>query len=172
MVDINKLLDFFFEAGLATYAGDGATTSIAELPGSKVLRFGHGPFLYVDTYFVNGTVSCGQTLIWHDDIPVWTMQYRGYCLDKGAVGVLKQVLLQAYRMRRFNGGRGESHEAAGGLGEYRYHNWPTRNGFALFEGKEFIDRLDRKRLPNAPNPEFWAERVFMHEYAGGLLCAS
>jgi len=53
---------------LATYAGDAEKSTLADLPGSKSLRYGRGPFLYVDLYFVNGTISCGQKFISHDPV--------------------------------------------------------------------------------------------------------
>lgn len=169
MTDAKSLLDFFFEASLATYAGGGEKSAIAGLPGAKSLRFERCPFLYVDTYFVNGTQSCGQTLIWCDGAPVWVMQYRGFCTDKEAINILKRALSDAYRMKRFHGGRGETQNGFATIGTYRYHNWPLKNDFASFEGKEFIDRHDRVRHQTAADPVFWTERVFMHEYNGGLL---
>jgi hypothetical protein len=90
MTNTKELRRFFFEAALATYAGDAEKSTLADLLGSKSLRYGRGPFLYVDMYFVNVTISCGQTLICHDAVPTWARQYRGYCTDKEVIGVLKR----------------------------------------------------------------------------------
>lgn len=172
MADTKRLLDFFFEAALATYAGGGEKTTIADLPGSKSYRHERGPLLYVDTYFVNGNLSCGQTLIWSENSPVWTMQYRGYCIDQKAIPTLKRALSLAYRLKRFKGGRGETQGDYEVDGEYRYQNWTLHNEFEQFDGKEFIDRTGRLRHPNSANSDHWVSRVFMHEYVGGLLSAT
>jgi len=78
-------------------------------------------------------------------------------------------LRDVYRLKKFHGGHSETQNDYLTVGAYRYHNWPLRNEFASFEGREFLDRLDRKRHPNAAEPDFWLDCVFMHEYDGGLL---
>jgi hypothetical protein len=171
MVDVLKLQDFFFEASLATYAGDGENTTLADFPGSKAFRHERGPYLYVDMCFANGNLSCGQTLIWHEGTPLWTMQYRGYCIDERAIPTLKKALSLAYRLKRFKGGRGESQGDYEVDGEYRYQNWTLHNEFGQFDGKEFVDRTGRLRHPNSRSSDRWVSRVFMREYVGGLLVA-
>jgi len=157
MQDIDKLKRFFFEASLATYAGDGAKTTIAELPGSHVLRHETEAYLYVDTYFVNqhSGISKGFILIWHDGVPVWTMDYCGFCLDKGAIPMLKNALAEAYRRSDFHGGRGMPHVCEG---EYQYINWPRHNNFESFDGRELVVLTGSM-----------GRIVFKHEYSGGLM---
>lgn len=104
-----EVLDFFFEASMATHAGNAPKGTIVELPGSRVLVYERPPFRYVDCYFSVGEKSFGQIGIWHQALragPVWGMQIRGRCRDKRTIPFLKRALLAAYKKREFWGGRG------------------------------------------------------------------
>jgi len=68
MMNTEELQRFFLLGGLGHLCRRRGEKHAADLPGSKSLRYGRGPFLYVDMYFVNGTISCGQTLISHDPV--------------------------------------------------------------------------------------------------------
>ena len=103
----------FFEAMLRGYAKGGTggrvveKSTIVELPGSKVIVTDLMGWRAVDCYFTNpnSDKSAGQTTIWYQDIPVWTMCYGG-SYPKVVIPFLKKCLGQAYGEEQFYGGRG------------------------------------------------------------------
>lgn len=156
MDDTEQLKDFFFEAALATYAGDGEKIPSEEIaPGFEGYRFVRGNHVYVDKYAVNGSGSFGQTVIWLDDKPIWFMQYKGFCHDKRAITVVKQAMREAYAQRQFIGGRGIKTLRVDDLA---YGN--SGNGsIERFNGSDWVaDHTDGKDA-----------MVFWHDYRGGLI---
>ncbi|MFA5186202.1 MAG: DUF5680 domain-containing protein [Patescibacteria group bacterium] len=156
MSDTEQLRDFFFEAALVTYAGDGEKIPSEEIaPGFKGYRYVRGNHVYVDKYAVNGSGSFGQTVIWLDDRPTWFMQYNGFCHDKRAVAVVKQALREAYSRRLFIGGRGIKNLRVLDL-SYGNSGGDT---FYRFNGSDWVtDHADGKDA-----------MIFWHDYRGGLV---
>ncbi|MBI2624249.1 hypothetical protein HYW67_02015 [Candidatus Parcubacteria bacterium] len=158
-----EVLDFFFEAGMETYAGDivMAKRTIVELPGSRVLRYKRPPFLYMDCYFSVGEKSFGQTGIWHEAFPagpVWGMQYSGWCRDKWAIPFLKRALRYAYENRIFLGGRGPLEFIPEGESLAYQNLLRPGSGFTDFAGSENI--FER---------EVSARTLFYHAFNGLAL---
>ncbi len=139
MVKLKEIEEFFLEASRQTYAADAPKTTIAELPKSKVLRYERGDWLYVDLYFSANGKSFGQTIVWHQDQPVWGMQYRGDWdkSDERVIPFLKSALKTAYDQGEFRGGRGpEYFENADG--SLKYINHLPNSIFTNFSGDEKI----------------------------------
>jgi hypothetical protein len=158
------LEEFFHEAASATYAVSPLKSTILELPMSKVYRYRRGDLLYVDMYWTNGEYSGGKTLIYADDIPVWMMDYDGWCKGDGKriTAFLKQALCAQYTTGKFYGGRGpdefyETEKDREGL-VYRNHPYVYHTGFAYFQGRERIFEW-----PAHTTDLFW------HRYKGLLL---
>jgi len=125
---------FFLETSSKTYAANARKATIAELPKSKVLTYAKDPFLYVDCYFASEEArSGGQTVIWHDGIPIWMMQYHGVWEkhDERINPFLKRALLAAYNVSLFHGGRGPAHYREGNLMYSNLLFWHEYVGFAL-----------------------------------------
>ena len=109
----DEILPVFFQALMNGYAGNAEETTIPALPGSKLIPFQLGPFKVFDCYHVSpkpgadtsALYSFGQTIIWHEDVPVWMMQYQG-AYDEQVIPFLKRALHHAYRSNNFVGGRG------------------------------------------------------------------
>jgi hypothetical protein len=179
------LQDFFFEAALATYAGNASKRSIEGLPGSKVYRYEKGNYLYIDTYFTNGDQSGGQTIIYIKSftnpvevygvsvqdpcwVPAWIMQYHGWCKndDKEVLDFLKEVLAKTYQTKSFCGGRGyPSFESIDDMLNYRNDWYGT---FNQFDGEETIDK--QVEDPEAMGLE--RTDVFWHRFQGMTLLPS
>jgi hypothetical protein len=164
-IDLKHLEAFFLEAASETYAGGTPKTTITDLPRSKVYRFERGQFLYVDTYFTNGSWSGGQTVIYVDLVPTWLMQYNGWCKDddKDVLAFLKKALQAQYFTGEFFGGRGphelwQYDDKRTGSLVYRNHPDIYNRDFAYFQGRERIFRY-----PAHTTDLFW------HRYQGLLL---
>lgn len=135
--DLRSIEYAFFEAMVNGYVQDAPKTTIAELPGSKVITFEWGDYKILDCYFVNphSAASVGQTMIWHQGVPVWTMNYGGR-YAKIALPFLKACLRRAYvTERRFYGGRGPRFVQDN---RFTYVNNINRGSFKDFKGEEFI----------------------------------
>lgn len=177
---IAEIQDFFFDAARATYASGTAKATIPQLPHSKVYCFARDAFRYVDIYFKHNERSGGQTMIYFQDVPVWLMQYQGWCEndDPEVIALLKEALRYAYEHRLFYGGRGPSTFPLASDSRWR----PDRKGKLLVYHNE--DRLDpaghspidnfmgRERIEMAPDPRSHMKTVFWHRYQGMLLIPS
>lgn len=167
---IGELKDFFFEAAYATYAGGGAMKgSIPDLTGSKVYRYERDDLSYIDTYFVNGQSSGGQTLIYLNNKPVWIMQYHGWCRDDNTevLTFLKQVLAETYGDKEFCGGRGKysiDHWKSGD-GPYVYENIPA----LPLPSEEFVNFMGHERIMTRPWKCDDSHVLFWHRYQGYLM---
>jgi hypothetical protein len=165
-IAVAPLREFFFEASRASYAGGVATLDTnPSLPGSREYRFERGEYLYVDTFVTSGEWSGGQTLICQNNVPVWLMQYHGWCKndDTRVLAFLKQVLRITYENGEFCGGRGPGEHRSRRGDALVYMNWSTpgnapRWGFEEFRGRERI-----YREPNRMTDLFW------YIYQGQLL---
>lgn len=132
---------FFLKAMAQGYASDAEKTTIAELPGSKVIVFGENDFSLKDVYYVGDDgKSVGATTIWHRDIPVWVMSYGGR-YEKWVIPFLKTCLLAAYETGKFWGGRGPHTMQESGL---TYVNMVSlsHGDFTNFSGGERIHAPD------------------------------
>ena len=143
----DRLQEFFLKAARATYAANqGGTVRKGTLPGlpkSKVYQYRQDDLLYVDTYFTNGDLSGGQTVIWLTENPVWISQYQGWCAgdDKVVLDFLKRALLNAYATNEFIGGRGRREysdaEVSHQYGRLTYRN-DYLGSFEQGSGGEYI----------------------------------
>lgn len=149
----SEMQRMFFEAMLVGYAGTPKKTQIVELPGSKHIVFEKGHWLVTDTYLVTPVSdrSFGTTVIYHDRIPVWMMQYLGW-YDEGATPCLKAALYAAYGTWEFVGGRGFKRFEHG---NYRYTN-RAKGTMRDFSGDEEIRDANDKLCG-------------YHSYRGGVL---
>lgn len=128
-----ELLDFFFEASMATYASGAKAQSSTALPGGKEYTYERDNLRYVDRY-VSGQLgnrgqSAGHTYI--EFLPesrvLWIAGYDGWWLkpiegfevihDVNAFH--RRALMAAYENRTFLCGRGPE-EFTEGI--YTYHN--------------------------------------------------
>ncbi|OIX91969.1 hypothetical protein BFS14_22245 [Serratia fonticola] len=76
-MDNHQLAQFIVAAKKATYASqDDNFSQRPLLPGSKYLTFEKPPFFYCDTYFGMSNFA-GQEVVYYQDIPIWSMCYRG-----------------------------------------------------------------------------------------------
>ncbi|MCB9458377.1 MAG: hypothetical protein H6670_01920 [Anaerolineaceae bacterium] len=102
------LHSFIVRAKAATYVGDGKKL-LSYRPGSHDLQFHEGAYAYMDSYF-GGTDFLGQEVVYHENIPVWVMNYYGYILrpelitPSQAGHVIKVSLSAMYGEGRFLGG--------------------------------------------------------------------
>jgi hypothetical protein len=152
VVDVKEIRVFYFEASLETWAAGARETTIADLPGSYVVTYESGDFLYKDVYYVAGENSSGSITIWRKGVPVWFMSYGG-SHSEVVIEFLKLALHRATSMKEFHGGRGlpvfsDNH----GL---TYTNHTTANEFSNFAGEE---RMYQE-----------TERVGWYRYHGMLL---
>jgi hypothetical protein len=73
-----QFVQFLIEAKKNTYASDGKLSTPSR-PGSKDLLFQQGDYLYLDTYL--GSVDfIGEEAVWHQQRPIWAMNYYGTML--------------------------------------------------------------------------------------------
>jgi len=146
----------FFEAMNAGYVATSKPkkSSLAEIPGYKVITYISGHWKVIDAYQVTplGNVSGGTTHILYDEIPTWMMHYFGWYRED-AVPCLKAALRAKYEEKEFFGGRGPArfrHQ------EYVYLNRPVLLPFQYFCGSEEV---------NMGNVTI----VGHHSYHGGLM---
>jgi hypothetical protein len=156
---LKEMMEIFFQAMLAGYAGDSKKEPIAELPGSKMASpFIRGPWKVVDPFIVTpiSSRSVGMTIISFYDIPVWYMQYAGW-YEKKAIPCLKAALHYSYEKHEFNGGRGPREVK---YGKFVYSNSPNDfyNTFKVFDGSESIHVASHE-----------ATCLGVHQYRGGLM---
>jgi len=143
---LEKLCLFFLEAAGKCYTGKQPKGTIEELPNSKVYRYARDPFFYIDAYHTNGEYSGGQTLLYHDAMPVWQMQYQGWCKDDDpeTIAFLKAVLNKSYAHGIWSNGRGSDTTAIEFPNPswqergFRYLNHMETTTFDSFRGKECI----------------------------------
>ena len=109
MPDLAELNDFIVIAKAETYVGDGERLPSCR-SGSHDIGYTSGRWHYLDSYF-GGTDFAGQELVWHDDEPVWAMNYFGRIVERDLIDgrkagmVIKSALLRLYLdEKRFLGG--------------------------------------------------------------------
>ncbi len=144
-IQVKDIQEFFFEAMMQGYAGDGNVTRVFDMPGFKRVEVNRGPWRCIDQWssYSDSNRSTGATFIWHQDIPVWDMHYGGW-YSPDVVWFLKAALKSSYERKLFYGCRGPNSFKIEGL-EYS-NRWqaPFRVSslaFRDFSGKEEIRRI-------------------------------
>ena len=88
----NHLMDFLLRAKRATYAAH-APELPAQRPGCHEYLFEDGPWRYMDSYYGSAAFA-GLETVWHNDQPVWCMNYTGRVIAEPFNGdFLKEALL-------------------------------------------------------------------------------
>ena len=78
MENQTQFIQFLIEAKKNTYASDGKLSTPSR-PDSKDLLFQQGAYLYIDTYL--GSLDfIGEEAVWHQQRPIWAMNYYGTTL--------------------------------------------------------------------------------------------
>jgi len=112
---IEKIPEIFFQAMLEGFFREGEpgphtiVEKILDFPGTKTYCFVLDKFYVRDSFSVNVTRnrSCGQTMIWYNYQPIWTMSYQGM-YPKSTIPFLKRAIRDSYLKKKFHGGRGPS----------------------------------------------------------------
>jgi hypothetical protein len=141
---LERLNAFIVKAKAATYVG-GGTRSPSCRPGSHDLEFHEGAFSYLDSYF-GGTDFIGQEVVYHDDEPVWAMNYYGRILEPAMITaaeagrIIQESLSKMYEEGRFLGGF--EHDTGNGVyvdtsegdvASFTGREWITREGVKVYE---------------------------------------
>lgn len=124
------IIEFLCRAKKATYAGSGKEGESSR-PNSHDLEYIEDKFKYIDTYIGSESFS-GEEGLWHEDIPIWSMNYIGRVLDERFSG---KFLKEALRLvNKDNPYRGPIiHQN----GQYKYHCM-INGEFKWFQGHEEI----------------------------------
>ena len=141
---LERLNAFIVKAKAATYVSGGARSPSCR-PGSHDLEFHEGAFSYLDSYF-GGTDFIGQEVVYHDDEPVWAMNYYGRILEPAMITaaeaghIIQESLSKMYEEGRFLGGF--EHDtgngvyvdtSAGDVASFTGREWITREGVKVYE---------------------------------------
>ena len=102
--DYSHAIEFLVEAKQNTYAaGEGsAQTAPSSRLASTDLQYEKGDFKYLDT-FVGGTHFSGEEVVWHQEKPMWAMNYSGRVLEDILGNFLKESLLRVSEKAPFRG---------------------------------------------------------------------
>ena len=134
-MDLNNIqfIKFLIKAKQNTYAGNGALSQ-ASRTSSKDLAFREGDWTYLDSY-LGAFHFIGEEAVWHQQFPVWGMNYYGRMLVEkippGFGEFLKSVLMQVPAEMPFRG----PEEVLGT--EFSY-TCSVEGGLSCFRGREFI----------------------------------
>jgi hypothetical protein len=141
---LERLNAFIVKAKAATYVSGGAQSPSCR-PGSHDLEFHEGAFSYLDSYF-GGTDFIGQEVVYHDDEPVWAMNYYGRILEPAMITaaeagrIIQESLSKMYEEGRFLGGF--EHDTGNGVyvdtsegdvASFTGREWITREGVKVYE---------------------------------------
>jgi hypothetical protein len=88
-----QFVQFLIKAKQNTYAGDGALSPPSR-PVSKDLTFRQGDYLYLDTY-LGDEDFIGEEAVWHQQKPIWAMNYYGWMLVSSVPRGFGQFLKKA-----------------------------------------------------------------------------
>ena len=151
--DIAALERFIVRAKRAAYVG-GGLAGPSSRAGSHDIAFDEDGWRYLDSYF-GGTDFAGQEVVWHENTPVWAMNYHGMILRRDVIdaheagSVIKSALSALYDSgQRFLCGWRHDHP----LGRYEDRN---SGDVSCFTGQE----------ANFRN----GEAVYRLHYHGGLI---
>jgi len=92
----DELREFIVEAKVNTYAGQGNSTDSSR-KNSLDLPYEKGSFNYLDSYLGSRDFA-GEEIVWHEDIPVWGMNYYGKVLPETAPEGFGEFLKKALSM--------------------------------------------------------------------------
>ena len=135
-MDIDEAVQFLIRAKQETYSGYGAKTKSSRVA-SHDLKYEEENHLYYDTY-LGGQNFSGEEAIWHNENPIWCMNYSGRVLgEKFSGDFLKEVLHHVPYEMPFRG------PAFYQKGDYHYH-CKVDGEFVWFHGYEEIFYLDKK----------------------------
>jgi hypothetical protein len=151
-MDNHQLAQFIVAAKKATYASQDDNFSLRPLlPGSKYLAFGRPPFFYCDTYFGMNDFA-GQEVVYYQNVPVWSMYYRGGVISaenmSSIYAFLRKALMTVPLSAPF---RGTTSLCEGELQYVNNYVGEIRN----FSGEEYIYQS--------------TDLVYRLTYIGGLL---
>ena len=152
MINLDQLNDFILAAKAATYIGDGEPTTSCRL-GSHDLAYEAGDYRYLDSYF-GGSDFIGEEVVYHQDNPVWGMNYYGKLLKPDMISpeevgmMLKVSLSRMYEAGRFLGGWSHTQDML------TYHD-TSQGTLDHFSGREWIEKD--------------GEVVYALVYHGGLI---
>lgn len=126
----DEQIDFLLRAKRATYAGHGSEASPCR-PSSHDYLFEELPWRYHDSY-LGSSHFAGEEALWHNDTPVWSMNYVGRVLAEPFSGdFLKEALLRGTPQQPYRGPQLYQH------GDWTYH-CHTEGSFDWFSGHEEI----------------------------------
>ena len=140
----DELTAFIVRAKANTYVGTGKP-SPSTRSGSHDLQFRDGAFLYIDSYF-GGTDFLGQEVVYHDEQPVWAMNYYGRIILPDLITaaeagqIIKRSLTEMYKQGRFLGGfeyaiEGSTYvdTSVGATESFTGKEWIMRQGQRVYE---------------------------------------
>ncbi|MDD3919969.1 MAG: DUF5680 domain-containing protein [Eubacteriales bacterium] len=129
-MDIDEAVHFLLRAKKATYAGHGQEIAPCRIA-SHDLEYREGPYYYLDTY-LGGERFIGEEAIWHNDVPLWSMNYSGRVTGENFSGdFLKEALSLVPYETPYRG------PAIYQNGEYSYH-CRVEGAFVWYQGYEEI----------------------------------
>lgn len=96
------LISFLLQAKRSTYAAHGPEAAPLR-PGSHDFVFEQEIWRYQDSY-LGGNNFIGQEIVWHDQVPVWGMNYSGQVIDTPFSGdFLKNALMHVQATMPYRG---------------------------------------------------------------------
>lgn len=133
---VRSLVDFLIEAKQNTYAAHGKEVDSCRLQ-SHDLAYESGKYRYYDSYF-GGQQFSGEEVIWHEEVPIWAMNYCGRVISMNFSGdFLKEALFHVPVDKPYRGP--EIYQS----GEYTYH-CKVEGEFVWYQGYEDIFYGDEK----------------------------
>ena len=137
----SELIDFIVSAKKNTYASSESFNDSkmdATRLKSKDLAYESGAFKYWDTY-VGGTNFSGSEVVYHLDIPVWSMNYNGHSLVEDSSDIIDLLMMTLSKVSPEMPYRGPAFFRNG---KYTYTNTVT-GCFNWFQGNEKIYFQDK-----------------------------
>ena len=133
---VRSLVDVLIEAKQNTYAAHGKEVDSCRLQ-SHDLAYESGKYRYYDSYF-GGQQFSGEEVIWHEEVPIWAMNYCGRVISMNFSGdFLKEALFHVPVDKPYRGP--EIYQS----GEYTYH-CKVEGEFVWYQGYEDIFYGDEK----------------------------
>jgi hypothetical protein len=136
---MEKLAEFLVNAKRNTYAAQKGRIESSRKH-SIDFAYKEGDYYYTDSYF-GSTYFSGEEIVYHNDLPVWSMNYYGKVLivklPNGFGGFLKEALKKVGKEKPF---RGPEKFINGG---FRYECLAD-GGISFFSGTEYIYYNNKK----------------------------
>ena len=135
-IHIDETIAFLIRAKRNTYAGKGAEVKSSRAASHDYI-YEEQPYQYYDTY-LGGEKFAGTEAVWHQNIPIWSMNYAGRVTGEHFNGdFLKEVLYHVPKECPYRGPEIYI------KGDYRYH-CKVEGAFVWYQGYEDIFYLDNK----------------------------